>query len=83
MDNPQGLFPSLVPCTRIKQSVSLIDIPQGTDVQHREFYSTLFNNLYGKRIQKSTIMLYVYVITESVHWTLRTSTKRQISYTSK
>ena len=57
------------------KTVPLINVPQGSDVQHRELYSTLFNNLYGRRIQKSTNMLYVYVITESVHWTLRTSTK--------
>ena len=67
-----------------KKSVSIIDIPQGPGFQHREFYSTLFNSFYGKRIDKKNryavcVCVCVCVLTESADCTLRI-TKLQIDY---
>ena len=62
------------------KSVSVIHTAQGSDVQQMELSSTFCNNHYGKRIQESTDMLYVYIITEKSSHTLMTSTKPQINY---
>ena len=35
-----------------KETIPLINVPQGSDVQHRVLYSTLFNKLCGKIISK-------------------------------
>ena len=61
------------------KSVSVIDAAQGSDVQQMELSSTFCNNHYGKRIQESTDVLYVYIITEKSSRTLMTSTKPQIN----
>ena len=61
------------------KSVSVIHTAQESDVQQMELSSTFCNNHYGDRIQESTDMLYVYIITEKHSCTL-TSTKPQINY---
>ena len=78
IDNPQELSPSSFLAhvqKKKKKTVPLINVPQGSDVQHRELYSTLFSNLYGKRINKNTKAYNSYVIAGSVHCTLQTRTK--------
>ena len=67
--------------TYILKSLSVIETAQGSDVQQMELSSTFCNNHYGDRIQESTDMLYVYIITEKHSCTL-TSTKPQINYIS-
>ena len=79
IDNPQELLlPSFLTHVQ-KKTVPLINVPQGFDVQHREVYSTLFSNLYGKRINKNTkaCMYMSWIYTESVHCRLQTRTKLQ------
>ena len=70
---------SVSPTYTVK-SLSVIETAQGSDVQQMERSSTFCNNHYGKRIQESTDMLHVYIITEKSSHTLITSTKPQINY---
>ena len=59
--------------TRLKQlSSSSRDL-----ISTENFYSTLFNNLDGKRINKKYYSLYVYAVAESVNCTLWTRIKLQ------
>ena len=64
---------SFLPSIYTHKSVSLIDAQKGPDVQQVELCVTFNNNLCGKRIQKRTDTLYVYVITESGGCTLAAS----------
>ena len=41
-----------------RNSVSLIDTPQGPEDHHTELYLSLCNILYGKELKETTDMLY-------------------------
>ena len=86
IDNPKRVSSSFVPFTCTKKSASLIYIPEETEVQQSKlqlkFTQPSLITSMAKELKKYN-MLYVCVITKSANHTLRTSTKRQISYTSK
>ena len=61
-----------------RNSVPLIDTPQGPEDHHTELCLSLCNILYGKRTEKTTDVPSAYVTTDSGGCTLPTSTKQKI-----
>ena len=56
--------------------MSVIDNPQGPDIQHRELCSSFCSNFYGKKTPKRIDILYDYVVNDSGGC----MTKKKINY---